>query len=68
MFLFLPKESTKDIEYRFDDEALRAKDDVDVRIESLKAELDKFRDKLHKDIDNKKKDMKKYSLKNKIKF
>jgi len=61
--LFISLESIKYIEDQFDDEALRAKDDIDVRIESLKAELDNFRDKLHEDIDNKKKDLKKYKIK-----
>jgi hypothetical protein len=61
--LFISLESIKYIEDQFDDEALRAKHDIDVRIESLKAELDNFRDKLHEDIDNKKKDLHKYKIK-----
>lgn len=53
-------DALNDIECRFNEEALRAKDDIDVRIESLKAELDNYRDKLHQDIDEKHRKLRKY--------
>ena len=54
--LFL-KETKSEFDYRWNTKVAFLKDDVDLRIESLKTQLDDLRDEMHKEIDNQFKDL-----------
>lgn len=49
--------ASEEIEHRLDNDALLTKDEIDLRIESLKAELDDFRDVLYKELEKKQREI-----------
>jgi hypothetical protein len=49
---FFFEETKSEFDNRWDAKLISLKDDVDIRIESLKIQLDALRDEFHKEIDN----------------
>lgn len=47
------KGASDDIKQRLENETFKAKDEIDLRIESLKSELDELREELYNDVDKK---------------